>query len=58
MRRRSVLPRRRVQVGDVDVVEVDALYGEQRREFAQRFLRRPWLELDLRRSGQIKGGSI
>ena len=29
-----------VQVGDVDVVDVDALFGEQRRELAQRLARR------------------
>lgn len=35
---------------DVQVVDVDAFLGEQRRELAQRFLRKPWLELDLRRT--------
>ena len=39
-----------LQVGDVDVADVDAFLGQQRRQLAQRFLRQAGLDLDLRRA--------
>ena len=38
-----------LQVGDIDVVDVDAFLGQQGRQLAQRFLGQAGLDLDLRR---------
>jgi hypothetical protein len=37
-----------VEVGDVDVVDVDAFFGQQWRQIAQHLVGEPRLELDLR----------
>jgi hypothetical protein len=47
----------RVQVGDVDVIDVDAFLGQQRRQLLQQLVRHAGLELDLRRSGGWLGGT-
>jgi hypothetical protein len=46
-----------LQVGDVDVADVDAFFGQQRRQLAERFLGQAGLDLDLRRPGRRLGGA-